>query len=138
MQVKLLEQHAQALRAAELEKLLDLRERTPLRTVAATVIAGDATGIFRTVTIDKGSSSGLRKDMAVIAPAGVVGRIVEPPPLYAAKVQLLIDREAGRRRHHRAARASAASSSGRSGRTSCRSSCSSSPTCPTPRSATGW
>jgi rod shape-determining protein MreC len=33
--------------------------------------------------------------MAVIAPEGVVGRIVEQPPLYAAKVQLLIDREAG-------------------------------------------
>ena len=47
------------------------------------------------MTIDKGSSAGLRKDMAVIAPAGVVGRIVDPPPLYAAKVQLLIDREAG-------------------------------------------
>jgi rod shape-determining protein MreC len=94
VQVKLLEREAQAMRAAQLEKILDLRERTPLRTVAATVIAGDATGIFRTLTIDKGSSSGLRKDMAVISPAGVVGRIVEPPPLYAAKVQLLIDREA--------------------------------------------
>ncbi len=92
--VKLLEQQAQAMRAAQLERVLGLRERTPLRTVAATVIAGDATGIFRTLTIDKGSSSGLRKDMAVIAPSGVVGRIVEPPPLYAAKVQLLIDREA--------------------------------------------
>jgi len=77
--VRLLEQQAQALRAAELERILDLRERTPLRTVAATVIAGDATGIFRTLTIDKGSSSGLRKDMAVISPSGVVGRIVEPP-----------------------------------------------------------
>jgi rod shape-determining protein MreC len=94
-QVKLLEQQAQALRAAQLERILDLRGRTPLRTVAASVIAGDATGIFRTLTIDKGSSSGLRKDMAVISPAGVVGRIVEPPPLYAAKVQLLIDKEAG-------------------------------------------
>jgi rod shape-determining protein MreC len=94
-QVKLLEQQAVALRAAQLEKLLDLRGRTPLRTVAANVIARDAIGLFQTVTIDKGSSSGLRKDMAVISPAGVVGRIVEPPPLYAAKVQLLIDREAG-------------------------------------------
>ena len=95
VQVKLLEQQARALRAAELERLMDLRQQTPLRTIAASVIAGNATGMFRTVTIDKGSSSGLRKDMAVIAPAGVVGRIVEPPPLYAAKVQLLIDKEAG-------------------------------------------
>ena len=93
--VKVLEQQALAARSAQLERVLDLRQRTPLRTVAANVIAGDATGIFRTLTIDKGSSSGLRKDMAVIAPAGVVGRIVEPPSLYAAKVQLLIDKEAG-------------------------------------------
>jgi len=95
VRLKLLEQRAQALRASDLEKLLDLRQRTPLRTVAASVIARDALGLFQTVTIDKGSSSGLRKDMAVIAPGGVVGRIVEPPPLYAAKVQLLVDREAG-------------------------------------------
>ena len=95
VQVKLLEQHAQTLRAVELEKLLDLRQRTPLRTLGASVIARDAVGLFQTVTIDKGSSSGLRKDMAVISPEGVVGRIVEPPPLYAAKVQLLIDKEAG-------------------------------------------
>ena len=61
---------------------------------AANVIAGDATGVFKRITIDKGSSSGLRKDMAVIAPGGIVGRIIEQPPLYAAKVQLLIDREA--------------------------------------------
>jgi rod shape-determining protein MreC len=94
-ELELREREALAMRAAELEQVLALRERTPLRTVAANVIAGDATGIFQTVTIDKGSASGLRKDMAVIAPAGVVGRVVEQPPLYAAKVQLLIDREAG-------------------------------------------
>ena len=119
------------------ERMLDLRQRTPLRTVAANVIAGDATGIFRTLTIDKGSSSGLRKDMAVIAPAGVVGRIVEPPPLYAAKVQLLIDKEAG-------AGAIIERSGvggmvvGRTATASRRSICSSSPTCRTRRSATGW
>jgi rod shape-determining protein MreC len=95
-ELRLREREAMAQRAVELERLLEIRQRTPLRTVAANVIAGDATGIdiFRTFTIDKGSSSGLRKDMAVIAPEGVVGRIVEQPPLYAAKVQLLIDREA--------------------------------------------
>ena len=55
--VKVLEQQALAARSAQLERVLDLRQRTPLRTVAANVIAGDATGIFRTLTIDKGSSS---------------------------------------------------------------------------------
>ena len=45
------------------------------------------------MTIDKGSSQGLGADMAVIAPAGVVGRVILPTP-RAAKVQLLIDRNA--------------------------------------------
>jgi rod shape-determining protein MreC len=45
------------------------------------------------ITIDKGTGDGLRPDMAVIAPAGVVGRIIIPSA-RAAKVQLLIDRNA--------------------------------------------
>ena len=48
--------------------------------VAAEIIAASATPEFRTVTIDKGSLSGLRTDMAVIAPAGVVGRVVGVEP----------------------------------------------------------
>ena len=42
------------------------------------MIAGGASPEFRTMTIDKGTSDGLRPDMAVIAPAGVVGRIILP------------------------------------------------------------
>ena len=57
------------------------------------VIAGGASPDFRTVTIDKGSRDGLRPDMAVISPDGVVGRIILPTA-RAAKVQLLIDRDA--------------------------------------------
>ena len=93
--VRLQEQQALALRGSELERLLDLRQRTSLRTLPAAVAAGRTDDLFKTITIDRGSLVGLRKDMAVIAPEGVVGRIVEQPPLYAAKVQLLIDREAG-------------------------------------------
>jgi rod shape-determining protein MreC len=93
--VRLQDQQALALRGAELEQLLGLRQHAQLRTIAANVVAGRTDGLFKTITIDEGSSAGLRKDMAVIAPAGVVGRIVEQPPLYASKVQLLIDREAG-------------------------------------------
>jgi rod shape-determining protein MreC len=57
------------------------------------VIAGGASPDFRTVTIDKGTNEGLRPDMAVIAPAGIVGRVITPSAL-AAKVQLMIDRNA--------------------------------------------
>jgi rod shape-determining protein MreC len=93
--VRLQEQQALALRGSELERLLDLRQRTTLKTLPAAVASGRTEDLFKTITIDRGSAAGLRKDMAVIAPEGVVGRIVEQPPLYAAKVQLLIDREAG-------------------------------------------
>src|SRR6185312_6442487 len=55
--------------------------------------ASSASPDFRTLTIDKGTSAGLKSDMAVIAAAGAVGRVVVPSP-GAAKVQLLIDRNA--------------------------------------------
>jgi rod shape-determining protein MreC len=92
-QIALQAQRALADRARGLEQLLELRDRTPLRTSAAQIIGAAATPDFRTVTIDKGTDSGLRADMAVIAPAGVVGRVIVAS-LRAAKVQLLIDRNA--------------------------------------------
>jgi rod shape-determining protein MreC len=95
-ELSLQQQQALARRGAELEELLELRQSSSLKTMAATVIAADATGAFQSVTIDRGSSDGLRANMAVISPRGVVGRIVDQPPsINAAKVQLLIDRSAG-------------------------------------------
>jgi rod shape-determining protein MreC len=92
-QVDVQQQRALANRSRALEKLLDLRDRSNLGTVAAEIIAAGATPDFRTLTIDKGTNDGLRPDMAVISPAGVVGRVVVPSA-RAAKVQLLIDRNA--------------------------------------------
>jgi rod shape-determining protein MreC len=92
-QVAAQEQRAMADRARGLGALLALRDRSNLTTLAAEVIAGAAMPDFQTITIDKGARDGLRGDMAVIAPAGVVGRVVVPS-LRAAKVQLLIDRNA--------------------------------------------
>jgi rod shape-determining protein MreC len=93
VRIQLQRERALAQRSDELSRLLDLKTRTPLETAAAEVIAGSATPDFRTITIGKGSTSGIRPDMAVIAPNGVVGRIVVPSA-HAAKVQLLIDRNA--------------------------------------------
>jgi rod shape-determining protein MreC len=92
-QVALQEQRALADRARSLEKLLELRDRVDLQTTAAQIIGAAATPDFRTVTIDKGTRDGLRPDMAIISPSGVVGRIVVPSA-RSAKVQLLIDRNA--------------------------------------------
>ena len=92
-QIQLQAQRALADRSRVLEQVLGLRDRSNLATTAAEIIADSATPDFRTMTIDKGAQDGLRSDMAVIAPAGVVGRIVVPSE-RAAKVQLLIDRNA--------------------------------------------
>jgi len=93
LQVRLQQERAEAQRTDNLRQLLELRERANLDTAAAEVIAGAASPDFRTVTIDKGSSEGLATDMAVISPAGVVGRVILPSR-RASKVQLLIDRNA--------------------------------------------
>jgi rod shape-determining protein MreC len=92
-QIQIQEQRALADRTRSLTELLGLRDRLDVKTTAAEIIGAGSTPDFRTVTIDKGSRQGLAIDMAVIAPAGVVGRIVMPDPL-ASKVQLLIDRNA--------------------------------------------
>lgn len=93
LQVRLQQERALAQRSRTLEGLLQLQSEAVLPTVAAGVIAGGASPDFRTITIDKGTGDGLRADMAVIAPAGVVGRVITPTA-RAAKVQLLIDRNA--------------------------------------------
>src|SRR5207247_2444388 len=92
-QVQLQEQRALADRSRSLQELLGLRDRSNLTMLAAEIIADSASPEFRTKTIDKGTRDGLRPDMAVIAPAGVVGRVVVPSA-RAAQVQLLIDRNA--------------------------------------------
>ncbi|MCC7034465.1 MAG: rod shape-determining protein MreC [Acidobacteria bacterium] len=93
LQVRLQEERALAQRAEDLRQLLELRQRAELDTTAAEIIAGSASPEFRTVTIDKGTADGLQADMAVLSPAGVVGRLILPSR-RAAKVQLLIDRNA--------------------------------------------
>jgi rod shape-determining protein MreC len=93
LQIRLQQERSLAQQSQSLQKLLDLKTSTELSTTAANVIAGGASPEFRTITIDKGTSEGVHGDMAVISPAGIVGRVIQPSP-RAAKVQLLIDRNA--------------------------------------------
>ena len=93
--VELQHANAQARRAEQLEQLLQLRRTELPATMAARVIAADPAAAFRTVTIDRGTADGVRRDMAVLSPLGVVGRVIDEPAAHAAKVQLIIDRNAG-------------------------------------------
>ena len=94
LRVELAQQRALAQQARGLERLLALRATVDLPTLSARVIASDATPYFRTLTIDRGRDDGVRSDLAVIAPEGVVGRVMETPGQRAAQVQLLVDRNA--------------------------------------------
>ena len=94
LEVRLQEQRALAAQSVRLKELLDLRTNAALPTVAAEVIAGNPIPGMLTVTIDRGADDGVQANMAVIAPKGIVGRIVGRPAARASKVQLIIDHDA--------------------------------------------
>jgi rod shape-determining protein MreC len=94
LQVRLQGEHALAERSARLQELMGLKTQSELPMLAAEVIAGNPDPTMRTVTINRGSAEGVQADMAVIAPRGVVGRIIGPVGRHAARVQLIIDRNA--------------------------------------------
>ena len=94
LEIRLQEQRALAGRTTKLQELLDLKQNTQLPTVAAEVIAGNPNPGVMQITIGRGSADGVQADMAVIAPKGLVGRIVGEPSAHAARVQLIIDRNA--------------------------------------------
>jgi rod shape-determining protein MreC len=79
----------------ELQALLDLREELRLKqTVAARVIAESPSSFEWSITIDKGSSEGIKVDMAVVSGDGLVGRVIDAAP-NASIVQLIIDPDSG-------------------------------------------
>jgi len=93
LQVQIQQQRAQAERAGQLERLLGFKQDLTIETIPATVIGASASLEFRGITIDEGSNTSVTANMAVIAPTGLIGRVVTPTQ-HASKVQLLIDRNA--------------------------------------------
>lgn len=94
LEVQLQQEHALAERSRQLQQLMDLKSQATVPTLAAEVIALNPDPVMRTITIDRGSEDGVTADMAVIAPGGVVGRVIGPVARKAARVQLIIDRNA--------------------------------------------
>jgi len=73
-----------------LRKLLSFREKNSPTMVGAEVIGRDPSSWFKSITIDKGQRDGVKKGMAVISPAGVIGQILKTAPDYAT-VLLITD-----------------------------------------------
>ena len=76
---------------AQLKSVLDLAGRGNYKVAAARVIArGSASSFSQTITIDAGSSSGIRPDMTVISQNGLIG-VVKSTTSSSAIVLLLSD-----------------------------------------------
>ena len=60
-----------------LTSLLQFKEQALPSMVAAQVIGRDSSNRYKSVILNKGESDGIQKDMGVITPAGVVGRVVK-------------------------------------------------------------
>jgi len=75
---------------ARLRRLLALRERLPLATLAGEVIGREGGGWVRALTVNRGLGDGIATQTPVIVPDGLVGRVVRVRP-GASVVQLLND-----------------------------------------------
>ena len=62
---------------SRLKEVLEYKKTEPFETVAASILAFNMDRWTRTITIDKGVDDGIVKDMAVITPLGIVGRVIE-------------------------------------------------------------
>jgi rod shape-determining protein MreC len=69
-----------AIQGRRLQALLGFKEQYLAKTVAAQVLSTSGSDLSRALYIDKGSRSGIRPDMAVITPDGIVGKVREVFP----------------------------------------------------------
>ena len=74
----------------DLQKLLDLRQTFSLHGISARVVAESVGNFEWSITINAGSSDGIRLDDPVVSGDGLVGHVIEVAG-NAAKVQLIID-----------------------------------------------
>lgn len=96
-EARIAELEARVLKLSEAEKenermrkLLDFRNTVPGKNVAARVIGWDPSPWRKTMVIDKGTNQGVKRDMAVIVPEGLVGRVIEAAP-SVSRVLLITD-----------------------------------------------
>jgi rod shape-determining protein MreC len=73
-----------------LRALLDFKEKSEYQMVTARVIARDPSVWFDTITINRGSSSGIELNMPVVTPGGIVGRVIAIGP-WTAQVMLITE-----------------------------------------------
>jgi rod shape-determining protein MreC len=73
-----------------LRRLLALRDRMPLTTLTGEIIGREGGGWSRSLTVNRGRAAGVARQMPVIVPEGLVGRVAQVSS-GASVVQLLND-----------------------------------------------
>jgi len=77
--------------AERLQAILEFKQSVPFSLVAASVVGRDPTHWYQTILVNKGASDGVKVDMGVITPEGVVGKVIKTGP-HHAQVLLMTDR----------------------------------------------
>lgn len=73
-----------------LKKLLNFVPMAPFKTVGVRIIGEDSTPWKSVILLDKGTKQGIKQDMVLVAPEGLVGRILDAGP-STARGMLLLD-----------------------------------------------
>ncbi len=76
-----------------IRNLLDFKNKTKMKLIAAEVIGRDLTIDHQTITINKGTEDGIKEQQAVITTHGAVGYVFRPEK-HSSHVMLLTDRYA--------------------------------------------
>jgi rod shape-determining protein MreC len=80
--------------AQRLQALLGFKQNYVGQIMAAQVVGTSGTEQSRMITIDKGTHDGVKIDMAVITPDGIIGKIKDVFP-FSSQVLLINDRDSG-------------------------------------------
>jgi rod shape-determining protein MreC len=83
-----------AIQGHRLQALLEFQQHYVAKTIAAQVIGTSGSDLSRLVTLDKGTADGLKPDMAVITPDGIVGKLRDVFP-HTSQLLLLNDPTSG-------------------------------------------
>jgi len=95
LKLQIAELQGKAAEADRLAVLLNFRKtHADVPMVGARVIGASAGSASQTIQLDRGEHDGIRRNMGVITPDGVVGKVVEVYP-NTSQVLLLTDKESG-------------------------------------------
>lgn len=79
-----------AIENERLREMLAFQKEASGTMLASSVIAADSASFAKSLRINRGSRHGVGRNMAVVTPSGVVGRVLEVAPFHA-DVQLITD-----------------------------------------------